>query len=167
MEPRRKTTRKKVSPDELENARWGYQAAISIVTSHQQTFWSIFNAMLVANSIVIAGIGFASSEPFKIFLSIIGGVLCFLWLLLGKRHREYVTYYLFSAREIEERYFPNGVKTFSRGGDFAHGKSVILEIGQAQTERQMDLLSRWIRGEAVAYFVILVFELIYISAFFI
>jgi len=167
MQQRPKTTNKKVPPDELENARWGYQAAISSVISHQDTFWSIFNAMLVANSIVIAGIGFASSDLFKIFLSMIGGILCLLWLLLSKRHREFVTYYLFSAREIEEEYFPNSVKTFSRGGDFAHGKSVILEIGQSKTKRQMDLLSRWIRGETVAYFVILVFELIYLGAFYI
>ncbi|MCC6499828.1 MAG: hypothetical protein IT313_06130 [Anaerolineales bacterium] len=167
MQRQRKAISKKMVADELENARWGYQAAISSVTSHQDTFWSIFNAMLVANSIVIAGIGFSNSELFKMFLSIIGGVLCFLWLLLSKRHREYVTYYLLSAREIEERYFPNTVKTFSRGGYFAHGKTVILEIGQSEQKRQMDPLSRLIRGEAVAYFVILVFELIYIGAFFI
>ena len=167
MPERRKPITKKVPPDELENARWGYQAAISVVISHQDTFWSIFNAMLVANSIVIAGIGFAGLGPFKILLPMIGGILCILWLLVSKRHREYVTYYLFSAREIEERYFLDSVKTFSRGGDFASGEPVTLEFGGTKSKRQMDIFSRRIKGETVSYTVILVFELIYLGALFI
>ncbi len=58
---RKKTTEVKIDPDELENARWGYQAALSSSISYANTFWSIFNAMLVANSFVIAAISSASS----------------------------------------------------------------------------------------------------------
>jgi len=166
-----KTTDQIVSTDELENARWGYQVAISCATLYAETIWSIFNAMLVANSIVVAGISFVGATQslnlFIIFLQLIGLVLCFVWFLLIKRHREFTAYYVLSAREIEERYFLKSVKTLSRGGDFADGKSVILDIGQSKIKRQMSIWARLTRGEAASYIVILVFALIYISTFFI
>ena len=101
-----KTKSKKVHPDDLENARWGYQVAISSSTLFAQQFWSIFNAMLVANSIVIAGISYVKStqslNPFSKYVSIIGLVLCLIWFLLSKRHQEFTAYYVLSARELEE-----------------------------------------------------------------
>ena len=130
----KKNTDKKVHPDELENARWGYQVAISNANIFAEQFWSIFNAMLVANSIVSAGISFArstqSTNLFSIFLSITGFVLCFVWFLLSKRHQEFAAYYVLSAREIEEQYFTKSVMTLSRGANFADGKSTTLKLGQ-------------------------------------
>ena len=166
-----KATTKKVHPEELENARWGYQIATSSAILFAEQFWSIFNAMLVANSIVSAGISFVKSSeslnPFSLYLSIIGLVLCFVWFLLSRRHQEFAAYYILSAREIEERYFSNSVKTLSRGGDFGDGKSITLQLGQSETKRKLSFWARLENKVAASYLVILIFALIYIGAFFI
>jgi hypothetical protein len=50
------TTKPSFDKSELENAKVGYQAAVNLITGVISVIWSIFNAMLVANSIVVAGI---------------------------------------------------------------------------------------------------------------
>jgi len=77
-----------------------------------------------------------------------------------------VTYYLLSARELEEHYLSQQVQTISRGGDFADRKAVSLEIGGARITRRMKLLPRLIRGEWTSYVVIFVFIAVYIGSFF-
>ena len=43
-------------PD-LDNARVGYQVAVSLWIHEGELIWSKFNALLVANSIILAAIG--------------------------------------------------------------------------------------------------------------
>ncbi len=42
--------------DENENARVGYQVATSLMMGQSQLFWSKFNALIVANSIIILAV---------------------------------------------------------------------------------------------------------------
>ena len=158
-------------PVDAENARVGYQVAVDLASSNGETIWSMFNAMIVANSIVVAGITFVltNQQPlliFRVLLPIVGLVLCIAWLLQVTRAYGYVTYYLLSARELEEHYLSQQVQTISRGGDFADRKAVSLEIGGARITRRMKLLPRLIRGEWTSYVVIFVFIVVYIGSFF-
>src|SRR5574341_1647444 len=122
MAKAKKETNIPSSDVELENARVGYQLALTMVTELMNVIWSIFNTMLVANSIVVAGISLIlSSKPsdvmfFKIILSTIGLVICLMWFFIVKRHRDYLAYYMMSARELEEKYLSNGINFLSRGG---------------------------------------------------
>jgi len=45
----------------IENARMGYQVAVSLRIPEGELFWDQFNALLVANSIFLATIGLAMS----------------------------------------------------------------------------------------------------------
>src|SRR5690349_10694594 len=68
----------------------GYQAAVALWIYEGNLIWSKFNALLVANSIVLAvfGLSLGSSrlpQPFTIGLPIAGIILCAAWAILTKR----------------------------------------------------------------------------------
>lgn len=71
-----------------ENARVGYQVAVNLWGTIVETSWSRFNAMVVANSIIIGILGLILSNEkinlyvFVIVVSLIGFILCVLWYFL-------------------------------------------------------------------------------------
>ena len=154
-----------------EDARVGYQVASGLASFYGGAIWSMFNAMLVANSIVVTGITLVlTGQPplalFKTLLPVVGLLLCMTWFLLVKRAHEYSIYYTLSAREIEERYLAPYIRTLSRGGALGSGKPVPLELGGSQTIYRLGRWARLFRNEVVSYFVILIFVVVYVSAFF-
>ena len=158
-------------PSDFEDTRIGYQVAVDLSALYANAIWSMFNAMLLANSIVIAGLTFIftgqnSLSLLKILLPIIGLLLCITWLLLTKRSQEYSHYYTLSAREIEECYLSKNVKTLSRGGSFGRGETVIFCLDGKQTKRRMSMFARLIKAELVSYLIIMIFIVLYISVFF-
>ena len=91
-----KSSSKKLIPD-VENARLGYQVASELAAFYGGAIWSMFNAMIVANSIVVAGATFVftgqnSLALLKMLLPIVGLLLCITWFLLVKRAHEYSSY---------------------------------------------------------------------------
>ena len=163
-------SKKNLSPD-VENARLGYQVASDLAAFYGSAIWSMFNAMLVANSIVVAGATFVftgqnSLAVLKILLPIIGLLLCLAWFLLVKRAHEYSSYFTLSAREIEESYLSGSVKTLSRGGIYGKGQAVTFQLGGKSVTRRMSIWARLIRNELVSYFIILIFIAVYIGIFF-
>ena len=150
-----------------ENARVGYQAAVDLWTYEGEQSWARFNVMMVANSIVIAVIGVAltSQSPLPVLtvvLPIVGLVLCAVWFLIMKRSFDYQTYYVLSARELEEHYLADPVKTVSRGGSFADGKPVSVEINGNLRTLRMSRWSRIVRAQWASYIVVGVFVVVYI-----
>ncbi|MGB3477835.1 MAG: hypothetical protein WBB67_01600 [bacterium] len=147
-----------------ENAYLGYQIATTLWTTDGQAVWSKFNAMLLANSILIASIGFfINSQQYflSIYMSIAGLVLCLLWYFIIKRGFDYYKYWIFSARELEEKYLGKPLKIVSRGALFADGKEVQLEIDKKKVAHQMSCAGQIIRVEQAASLIILLFVLIY------
>lgn len=149
----------------IENARVGYQAAMNLWIYEGEIFWSKFNALLVANSIVLGSIALSMSDtcPLSIFtigMPVTGIILCLVWFLTTKRSFDYYRYWIFSAREIEEQYLSNSVQTISRGGKFADGKVVEIVIGGEGKRLKM---SRWgrFRVEWSSYLIISLFFMIY------
>lgn len=95
--------------DEMEDARVGYQVAINLWTFQSSLNWNRFNAMLTANSIIIAVIGvLLENENRSLLLQIapiVGLILCFIWATLMSRGNDYHRYWIYKAGEIENRYF--------------------------------------------------------------
>jgi hypothetical protein len=136
---------------EVEDARIGYQVAVDLARSNIEYVWSIFNALIVANSIVIAAISLLMMSELQLAIAryslpIVGLTLCTIWWFIVKHARERAVYYTLSARELEERYLSPNVKTLSRGGDFANKEAITLEISGEQINLRLSILTRLING---------------------
>lgn len=127
--------------NDQENARIGYQVAVDLWGILVETSWSRFNAMVVANSIIIGMLALTLISDKKILfifasvISIIGIILCILWFFLMKRDSEFQYYYSRSAGELEE--YLNKVETVRRGHKFANGEKVSIKNGLCPTELEM------------------------------
>ncbi len=151
----------------IERAAIGYQATISLWIYEGSTIWGKYSAMLVANSLITASIGFsmgshASSRIISLGLPVAGIALCGLWFLLTRRSFDNYLYWISSARELEERYLYPTVKTVSRGADFADGLPIDLALGGKIQVLRMSRLGRTIRAAWIAYSAIIVFVGLYI-----
>jgi len=107
----------------IDNARLGYEVAAALWAYEGQVTWAAFNAMLVANSIVLAMEGFAQGI-IKMVLPIFGIFLCIMWYSLTTRGFEVHNYRVLATRELEELYLAPTVTTVSRGGSFHGGGTV-------------------------------------------
>ena len=150
-----------------EDARVAYSAAISLWAYEGESAWSRFNAMLVANSILLAFIGFLhdSDNPPKTLMTIIAALgipFCGLWWMLTARGFGHQAYWVLSAREIEERYMGPAVRTVARGGDYAGGRPVELVIGGAPDTRRLPWAGRLARVALAANLIIGVFLAMYV-----
>jgi len=154
---------------QTEEARIGYQVAVDLWTYEGEQNWARFNVMLVANSIFIAVLGLAvtgqtRSPSISIVLSIVGLILCIAWFIITKRGFDYQTYYVLSARELEERFLSDMVKTVSRGGTFADGRPISIQIDGKPKTLRMSWWSRLARAGSISLTVVLVFAIMYVLA---
>lgn len=148
-----------------ENARVGYQTAIDLWGILVQTSWSRFNAMLVANSIIVSIIVLAlpNKETLYMFIIIfpfIGITLCIIWFLLMRRDSKYQNYYVRSARELEREYL-DPVQTVLRGGEFKENVEIFINDGFNPKKFKIG----WIRlftTSNLSYAVISLFVIVYI-----
>lgn len=125
--------------------------------------------MLVANSIILAIIGLVvTSEHARLsisfVMSIVGLILCAAWFLITKRGFDYQDYYVKSARELEERFLGQVVKTASRGSIFAGGRPVTFELDGKPTTLQMSWSSRIASAGLISLIVLFLFTFVYVLA---
>jgi len=145
-----------------EEARIGYQTAVALVSLVSQEIYSRYNAMLTANSIIIAVIGWSltsgRSMPsfFVMLMPIAGLALCVLWFLFVN-HGVYWQH-LFRERAImlEKDYFS---ETFSL---------ISLVVTESrhypnETKSQVPQLVRWFPFHRTSRLVIAVFFVIYVA----
>jgi hypothetical protein len=159
--------RDRLGSTDYEAASSTYQAAITLWTSEAALIWSIFNAMVVANSVILAAAGLLgtsanNSRTLSIALPFAGLILCIMWFTMTRRGYDYHRYWVLSAREIEESALRDIARTVSRGGDFAEGRRVELTFGQQKRSCRMSWVSRTVRARAAAYVVIFVFAAIHL-----
>jgi hypothetical protein len=157
--------------DTIENARVGYQVAVSMITSESDAFWSKFNTLLLANSIVLPAfvltLTLQSSNISKILLiglPLLGIVLCIFWFSIINRSYGYVKYWTISAHEIEEQYLKGTFNIFRRGADLSDGKTVYFRLdgeNSKETPHQMSYWGRLRTGQS-SYIIISFFFVIYI-----
>ena len=157
-----------VDEQQIENARVGYQVATSLWSSRAGEFWSQFNAMLTANSIVLAAatVAVISQQPLLLLslgVPFAGLALCASWLVLHTRAVGYNEYWVNSARELEEQFLNNPVRTLSRGGFFADGQTVNLLIDGKPKPLRMPWIGRMFRVRHAVRLVIAVFTVMYLA----
>jgi carbon starvation protein CstA len=155
-------------PIRRENALIGYQMAIALWTNQGNQYWARFNAMLVVNGIILAAINLASNQRpqplLTLLLPIAGLLICVIWFILTKREGAYSDCYILSARELEEKYLSDPIKTVSRGGLFAEGKTITVEISGKPIELHMGRLARLLNVKAAAKLTIIIVAVLYIAA---
>lgn len=159
------------SEDRLENARVGYRAALDIWKAQTQLTSSRFNAMIVANSIILGVISLTIRGKhllpafFTQGLSLVGIVVSLAWLHAFSCASQHNSYFLWSARELEN-YLADPVVTISRGAMFSEGNEVTLTIDGEKKKLRLSWLARIARTESFSYFAIAVFMLLYIALLF-
>ena len=156
------------APEErTANARVGYQAALNLWNAQTQLAWSRFNVMIVANSIILGTIGLAivynrSFPPFFTqVLTLVGIVLCLVWLHAHWRAFQYIDYLVSSVRELES-YLTDPVVTISRGALFSEGNEVTLTIDNERKKLRLSWLPRLARTESFSSFTVAGFLLLYV-----
>jgi hypothetical protein len=148
-----------------------YEAAISLWTYEGQMIWARYNAMLIANSVVLAAIGLTAGNQdtalvFRAGLPVAGILLCLLWWSLLARGFDYYAYWILSARELEELYLAPDARTVSRGAAFAAGRPVYFKRGDQEVPHQLSRASRLLRVRHNSHIVLLVFAVLYVLSFF-
>lgn len=116
-------------------------------------------------SLAVFAILFMGLPQFSLFLSVLGLLLCGIWFAFERRTSQYSDYWVKCARELEERYLADTLNSISRGGTFAEGGTVTVEISGKPTEMRMSRWSRIIRGKAVPTWVTAVLAIIYVATF--
>ncbi len=98
----------------FENAGVGYLAAVSQIIHSSSNTWNRFNAMVVANGVIVATIVFliSSQKPLQLatyLLALSGVILCVVWIVFLNRGLDHVAYYICSARRFEMIHFSETV----------------------------------------------------------
>ncbi len=156
--------RETMDEEQIENARVGYQVATGLMSSGSREFWSQFQAIMTGNSIVLAAatvaIKDAQSAPvLSLGLPFVGLALCVSWWVLHARAIGYNKYWIHSARELEEQFLNNPVRTLSKGGLLAEGQRVELVIDGKRQPMQMPRVGRIVRARQVVLLVIAAFTI--------
>jgi hypothetical protein len=158
--------------EKKDDIRVGYQVASNLWICENKIYWSRFNTLIVANSILLVTIGWFFSnklgddEAFlNIFSSmvipIVGIILCIFWFLMSYRGSVYQKYWIFSTRELEEKYLVN-VVTSSRGGGLTEGKEVRFDFENSEPKIvKMPWFCKF-RVEWSSYMIIGLFAFVYL-----
>ncbi len=127
--------------------------------------------MLVVNTIIISTITILFTEKIKvpifpIIIPILGLIFCIIWLLLFLRGSDYSNFYIKSARELEDKYLSDVIKTISNGEKFSNGSRITFEIKSSDNNLKMNSLARLITTKTAAILVIVIFIIVYLSFIF-
>lgn len=157
---------KKVHPrTDLETA---YQVAVDLWTYEGNLIWAKFNALLVANGLYLPTYILAQSIAnvsrfLLILLPVAGLVVCGAWFLLTKRGFETYVYWVLSARELEKRLPSSPTNVIQRGGAFADGEVVSIEVDHRRRSLRLSPTSRTLTAARIAYAIIGVFAVVYVA----
>jgi len=161
---------KRISKIELQKAAIGYETAIQLWAAESQNRMATYNSMLVANSLILAGIGlsYQTSNFFpsmRLLLGIMGIFLCAIWYLSEKRVIEKAICWFYCAREIEDRYFTDVFETLKRGYSFSRGEPVQFFRGGEKVYRRMKFPGRLLKNQFAFNSVIFLFVVMYLCVF--
>jgi len=150
---------------EVENARVGYQVAVDLWIAETTLRWSKFNAMLVANSLVLAALAFCQPILPAYMVAIAGLWLCAVWFLAARRGSDYHDFYIANARSLEERHLKPAVLV-SDGARFSAGDRVTVKLGDDKSIDQQMSAPRWVSVRVLSLSVVWLFVFIYLRVLF-
>lgn len=162
--------------DTEDNARTGYEVAVNLWGILVGTSWSRFNAMVLANSIIIGMLGLILSNQkglygFAEFLSFMGVILTIAWFLLMRRDAAIVKFYAASARELESCLPPIKTVVYGKilvdGGivNFHNVKRPENPCEKRPGDFELDFLE-CIRTDHIINSIIVIFFVIYTAIFY-
>jgi len=145
----------------MEKARIGYSTAMGLVGLVSQEIYSRFNAMLTANSIIIAIIGWTLTSErslppiLAIFLPIVGLSLCFLWFLFTNHGVYWQNVFRKKAIELEKNFFSDTFQLISL---------VVTESPEPSDKKSSEIprLVRWFPFHRTSRILIIVFAIVYV-----
>lgn len=161
-----KKTKQKHSGAELKIAALGYETAIQLWAAESQSRMSMYNAMLITTSLILAIIGFSYQSKLifplsNFFLPCLGIFICIIWYVSEKRQIEKAVDWLYCAREIEVRYFHGFFDILERGSRFSKGEDVEFRIGQIVVKR-LKWPFRKLRSQVIFRAVIILWFLLFL-----
>lgn len=141
--------------ERLQKAVAGYQVAAQRLDVHTSMIWSVFQAMTVAHSVLIALHGIlpraecesGRSQRISDFLPLVGFLLCLIWAVINWRSFRYQNFYLEEAKDLEKHLAPI-VKTLKAG------------------ENAFAPAFKYIKTEFMVYAVVIVFTGLYVYLYF-
>ncbi len=140
-----------------------YSEAIKMISYEGQLIWTVFRAILAANSFLVAVFVAISSllPEAKIGLKalpVIGFMLCVIWCLISLRMFDYYSYWFAWARHCEESIFPEEFRVLTMGRKFSDGNEVTL--GKEMV--RMGWYGRLFKNKHMMLTVIILFIFIYV-----
>jgi hypothetical protein len=152
-----------------DKALLGYEMAITLWIFQGEQRWARFNTMLVINGIIIGAIGLVMTNGRKepaltLPLALIGLFLCIIWFVFMQREDKYAQYYAWSARELEDKYLSDPVKTLTQIRLFQMGDTVPFEISSESKKLYLGRLERYLTAKRVGCVIIAILVLIYFFA---
>lgn len=100
-------------PQDLEDARVKYTAAIALKCSEGEIQWNRYNAMLIVNTIFIGLIGFTFGKDINIsqivrfifwFTPIFGLLICESWYKMTERGFKWTQFWMEESNKIEQQF---------------------------------------------------------------
>lgn len=137
-----------------ENLRVGYETSIQLMIYEGGLVWSRFNTMLTTHLVLfgIIGLILTSNNEIHVYancvlltLAIIGMILSFLWFIMTSRGFAYLQYVTLTAREYEDKFASEDLKTLKRGYDFIRDEEVTFKLPEPLNKYQRPWYARSIR----------------------
>jgi hypothetical protein len=136
-----------------------YTAAISLIVAQAADYWSRFQALLLANSVVLAAIPFLierdkgglRGDVFVFFVGVLGLLLCYVWRRLLSLGFDNLLYWYMAGNELEAKI--NTFDILRRHLVFTQGNAVQVCGTTMQISGKPTLAARW-AGRIVWLFVV-------------
>jgi len=132
--------------EEIQNARVGYQAAVTLWVAESTQLWARFTAMILTNGALLATRAWIKPTDvvIRVAMAVVGVTVCLLWWFLLRRGYAYLGFLVAQARDLERYLAP--VATVQRGHDFLNNPDFV---------RRHRVRDRWIAYIATALFAVL------------
>ncbi len=153
--------------NQIDDIKIQYNSLIQLTIYEGQLIWSVFSNLLAVNSFIIAfSVAILSVmgqyKLISIIFSILGLVICCIWLISTKRMFSYYDFRFACLRECEKQLFSDDKCYIEKGSIFARGDTVRID----EVEKSMKGLNRLITNQTVIKAVIIFISLIYITTLF-
>jgi hypothetical protein len=108
-----------------------YEIAVNIITAQGNLIWSLFTSQSQVHAIFIALCGLFLTVPHAspliiTAISMLGILLCLIWIITLRRQFGYFEYYMAHARALEEEIYGDSVAIIRTGRALSDGESIYV-----------------------------------------
>ncbi len=151
----------------------GYEKAIDLFISEGNFLWPRFNTMLTVQTIFLGIMGlfitnnsdFLQSPTFLILFSFLGIVICILWFFMTQKGFTFLNFYIYAARELEDKIDNKDLKILKQANEFRKGKIISFSFSSNKDDVECLHCPTYIKVKTASYCLICIFFLIYLAIF--